>query len=145
MSPWWPKLTKAGNLFEILKYYPFPDVQFVELLDTEYIYIKYLCFPFTYSQPLPNYCNQALVINVKLISHGIWDIKLSSVPFLIFQNVINLILGPPSRRGSSVFMTFSMWELCGIDSLILVWQILLLYTTKVFFHIHVKKHSKCFV
>jgi hypothetical protein len=37
-----------------------PWLAFVELLDTEYIDIKYLCFPFCYSQPHPNYCNNPL-------------------------------------------------------------------------------------
>jgi len=72
--------------------------------------MKFLCFSFTYRQPLPNVCNQKIVFSVTVNSPERTLIEYIRMLSSIYQHASNLIVSLPIRRGQDVFMKASVRE-----------------------------------
>ena len=68
-----------------------------------------------------NFCNNQIVVSITVSSPERLDIKYTSMPSPIYQDVINLTVSFPTMRSLSVFITVLIQE-CHALTKFLMWQ-----------------------
>jgi hypothetical protein len=72
-----------------------------------------VCYLFTHCQSFPQFCHHQVAVSITICCPECSDIKYTSLPSPIYQNIVNLVVRSSIRRCPSNLMNVTMWEHCA--------------------------------